>query len=74
MSMTASAPVPAAMNVNPVERLATEPADAEIAARAYQLYEARGREHGHDLADWFNAEAELRQRAVHAAVPEYAAV
>jgi hypothetical protein len=33
----------------------------EIARRAYQLYEERGREHGHDLRDWFQAEGELRE-------------
>jgi HSP20 family protein len=31
-----------------------------IGHRAYELYEARGREHGHDLEDWFRAESELR--------------
>ena len=30
-----------------------------IAYRAYELYEARGREGGHDLEDWFRAESEL---------------
>ena len=30
-----------------------------IARRAYELYEARGREHGHDWEDWFRAESEL---------------
>jgi hypothetical protein len=30
-----------------------------IRARAYQLYEERGRDDGHDLDDWFQAEAEL---------------
>ncbi len=30
-----------------------------IAYRAYELYEARGREDGHDLEDWFRAESEL---------------
>jgi hypothetical protein len=29
-----------------------------IRQRAYQLYERRGREHGHDLEDWLKAEAE----------------
>lgn len=32
----------------------------EIARRAYQLYEARGREHGRAHEDWLAAEAELR--------------
>lgn len=30
-----------------------------IAQRAYQFFEARGRELGHDLEDWFRAETEL---------------
>ncbi len=28
-------------------------------SRAYELYEARGREEGHDLEDWLEAEAEI---------------
>jgi ElaB/YqjD/DUF883 family membrane-anchored ribosome-binding protein len=31
-----------------------------IRARAYELFLARGARHGDDLADWFNAERELR--------------
>src|SRR5437660_10447033 len=30
-----------------------------IARRAYELFEARGFAHGHDLEDWLHAEAEL---------------
>jgi HSP20 family protein len=30
-----------------------------IARRAYEYFEARGREFGHDLEDWFRAESEL---------------
>jgi hypothetical protein len=30
-----------------------------IANRAYELFEARGSEHGHDWEDWFRAESEL---------------
>ena len=30
-----------------------------IAGRAHDLFEARGREHGHDLEDWLRAESEL---------------
>src|SRR5260370_17300160 len=33
--------------------------DRDIARRAYELYEKRGREHGHDLDDWLQAEREL---------------
>ena len=32
----------------------------QIAARAYQLWEASGRHHGDDRAHWFQAERELR--------------
>jgi hypothetical protein len=33
----------------------------QIRARAFQLYEQRGRDEGHDLDDWLQAEAELSQ-------------
>lgn len=41
-----------------------EPQNLEehIRYRAYQMYEARGREDGHDLDDWLRAEAEIVQR------------
>src|SRR5690242_1850589 len=32
---------------------------AQIAKRAHELWEAGGRVHGHDLADWFKAENEI---------------
>lgn len=32
-----------------------------VARRAYERYEARGREDGRDMEDWFEAERELRQ-------------
>ena len=32
---------------------------AAIAARAYELFCARGRQPGHDVDDWLRAEAEL---------------
>ena len=31
-----------------------------IRERAYQLFEQRGYEHGHDVDDWLEAEAEVR--------------
>jgi hypothetical protein len=37
-----------------------DPQRAAIEARAYQLYEERGREHGRDLEDWERAESEFR--------------
>lgn len=32
----------------------------EVARRAFELYESRGGEHGHDWDDWFQAEREFR--------------
>lgn len=31
----------------------------QLACRAFELFEARNREHGHDWEDWFRAESEL---------------
>jgi len=36
------------------------PDSDRIAQRAYERYEARGREDGHDMDDWFEAERELQ--------------
>ena len=33
----------------------------KIALRAYELYIARGYQHGHDVEDWLTAERELTQ-------------
>jgi hypothetical protein len=35
------------------------PLHDRIARRAYELYEARGQQHGYDWADWFQAEREI---------------
>ena len=35
----------------------------QVAKRAYERYEARGREDGRDMDDWLEAERELRQSA-----------
>ena len=44
----------------------SEPQDLEhqIRIRAYQLYEARGREDGHELEDWLRAEEEFTWKKV----------
>jgi hypothetical protein len=34
--------------------------NSDIARRAYELYLARGCQHGHDLEDWVQAERELK--------------
>jgi hypothetical protein len=40
------------------------PSGDDIARRAYEFYEQRGRQHGQDRDDWLAAERELRQRAL----------
>jgi Protein of unknown function (DUF2934) len=64
------------MNKNPPKKSPTsvtssEPQEVElehqISLRAYQLYETRGREDGHDSEDWLRAEEEIREKKVTAA-------
>jgi len=38
-----------------------ERAMAEIESRAYEIYQARGGVHGHDLDDWLQAEREFKE-------------
>jgi len=42
----------------------SEPQDLEqqIRLRAYQLYEERGREEGHEIEDWLRAQAEMTNK------------
>jgi hypothetical protein len=53
------------MNVNPSKKpsatVTTEPKELEheIRLRAHELYEARGREDGHELEDWYRAKEEI---------------
>ena len=57
-----------AMNTNPTKKPAAtvpnDPSELEIKIRerAYELYEARGREDGHDLQDWLRAEEEITEK------------
>ena len=44
--------------------------EEEIRRRAYELYETRGWEDGHDLEDWLRAEEEITGRAAHLSVME----
>ena len=39
----------------------------QIRCRAYELYEERGREDGHEVEDWLRAEDEVTGRAQRAA-------
>ena len=51
-------------NAPSISTQAIEPSnqDEQIRCRAYELYEKRGAEDGHDLDDWLQAESELIQR------------
>ncbi len=46
---------------NSPERI-SEPLRERIEQRAYELYEARGSEPGHEIEDWTKAEAEILQQ------------
>jgi len=58
------------MNENPSKKppatVTSEPQELEhaIRLRAQELYEARGREDGHELDDWLRAEEEIKQKKV----------
>jgi hypothetical protein len=43
-----------------LENRSGQATNRDIARRAYELYEKRGRKHGHDLDDWLQAERELQ--------------
>ncbi len=50
----------------PPTAVTSDPQDLEhqIRLRAQELYEARGREDGHELDDWLRAEEEITQKKV----------
>lgn len=45
-----------------VSRLDRQTTEERIRTRAYELFEERGREEGHDWEDWFRAEEEITVR------------
>ena len=51
--------MPAPKSPNTVA-IASGVTEGDIARRAFELYCDRGREDGHDVDDWLNAERELR--------------
>ncbi|MCG8605365.1 DUF2934 domain-containing protein [bacterium] len=63
MATARKSSAPAGRKVNP-KRISQSATVNEIAIRerAYQLFEARGFEHGHDIEDWVAAEKELKKR------------
>jgi hypothetical protein len=61
----ADLPITAAADRAPKARVdVTAITEHEIARRAYNLYLARGREPGHQLDDWLQAERELRSSSL----------
>ena len=42
-----------------VDQSSTELTEAYVRVRAYQLFEQRGRQDGHDVEDWLEAEEEI---------------
>ena len=51
---------------NPAQAHDVENAAEKIRIRAYLLFEKRGGEHGHDLADWLQAEADIQRSTLSA--------
>ena len=43
--------------------IASAVSDRDVATRAFELYCDRGRQDGHDVDDWLNAERELQETA-----------
>jgi hypothetical protein len=59
-----SKPTPSAQSESLIKgNAAVARADAAVQARAYQLYELRGRSDGHAERDWYQAETDLRARS-----------
>jgi hypothetical protein len=55
------------MNINPTKKTPTLVSESrelkeKIRQRAYELYEARGRDDGHELEDWLRAEEEILEQ------------
>jgi hypothetical protein len=45
----------------PPSSVPNEPEGTDVALRAYEIYESRGRADGADLDDWLQAERELQE-------------
>ncbi|MGC2196231.1 MAG: DUF2934 domain-containing protein [Terriglobales bacterium] len=50
--------------LKPVDVETDQNHEQEIRRRAYALYEERGREDGHDMDDWLDAEAQFTTAAL----------
>lgn len=60
--MATSRITPHKPKVVPVVHIPQEDLQEQIRVRAYERFLERGGEHGHDLEDWLQAEAELIRR------------
>ena len=61
--MANSKPQPVEETKKPAVETPASIHEEEIAQRAYELFVARGGEHGHDLEDWLEAERSLQKGA-----------
>ena len=61
VSISTSEPPATVLQVRDPDKVRWEmqPLQLAIARRAFELFEERGREHGHDWEDWFKAESEF---------------
>ena len=50
-------------SVTSVPSQSTNPAETDIAKRAFEIYWERGCQDGYDVEDWLQAERELRETA-----------
>ena len=60
---------PLSTKPNPTVTQTTEPTfelQQQIRCRAYEIFEQRGREEGHDQDDWLQAESEIVHQGVKA--------
>lgn len=57
--MVAKATAAAKVVANKGDGIAKMPTQEDIARRSYEIFLARGGEHGHDAEDWAQAEREL---------------
>jgi len=61
---TVKAPAKAkAVKTTPNNLMVMPPSEEQIRALAHKYWAERGYQHGHDAADWFRAEQELRGKA-----------
>lgn len=61
---------PSSPSPTPPLTISDEELYERVTQRAYQLYQERGEEPGHDLADWFAAEQLVKAELLHGPVPE----